>query len=311
MKNSTLALLVLALVVLGGIYHLRSRPVREVGISTTTVSVLNDPKAAFDRITIQAPGRVIELQRRDAQWRVKVDGAWKDTDPTLVDPVVEMVRALSSSEKVSQGDSPGDYGLSGSTALTVTARQGEKTAGTFAVGNAGPGYRGNFVRFGDAKAIYLTRDMIRYHLDKSADDFREKRLFGGLHPDDVTALELTSVSGSVSLKQQNGTWSMAGALEETVANPTAVTGYLNQIANLRSAGEAEAAAWADAVSGSAQLTLSLTPRVGVPVQVELFGELPGKPGQVAVKSSYLDRPVMLPSYQLSSMRKEPSYFAGQ
>lgn len=305
MKTKTILGLFMALVVLLGLFWLRSRPVEEVGVSQIAAQAFKNPKE-LDRLLVKSPGYTYEISLMGGAWKIKVDNQWVDADGTVFNDIVDKLRSLSSSEVVAEGTDLNPYGLSESQRVEVKGFHGNDPLGEVWLGSPGASGSGMYVKYKDHKELFLAEEDFRSKLDQSPDALRDNRLFGDLLPEAVQSFTLTTLSGSMAIQKKDKDWVFEGALGGK-AQTASVDAFLKSVVDMKSAGAPEPATYQDLISGSPEIELVLQPQSGSAATLKIW-PTGSDASKVGVQSSFLNRPASLFSYQVGALRKTANDF---
>lgn len=305
MNPKAIAGLSLALIVLLGVFWLRSRPVNEVGMEVEAITAFKSAKEV-DRLAVKTNSAAYELSLRGGKWMIQLEKEWVEADPSLVEPMFSRIKDISASTIAAEGTDMGTYGLSDSQRVEVRAYKGGEEMGSVWIGFPGPAYRGTYIKFPKRPEIYLTDINLRTDLDQQPEALRENRLFGPMVMEDVQSVALETLSGSIELSKEGDKWAFQTGTKSP-AKKEAVEEFLKTVLALKSAETPKAEEYQAMISGSAEVKLTLSAKIGNPVEIQVF---PGEEaaGKVGIKSTFLARPATLFAYQVGALRKEAADF---
>jgi hypothetical protein len=197
----------------------------------------------MDRITLRNAHGEIVLRKEGDAWRL----AGPVSAPADEQPVKQLLTALAGAESksvIENVESLGAFGLEQPT-VTITVADGDREE-TLRLGKRSPVSQDLYVqRSGEKQAVYQTAASLEGPAGKTAEEFRDKRLFG-FAASKVTEVTLVDAGRTLKLKRNGDDWVISEPMpidaDDAIAN-----GIPSDLASLR------ATAWLDESGSPAAL----------------------------------------------------------
>lgn len=129
-------------------------------------------KDDISRIEIKAPGRTVELKKKDGAW--VIGPKEYPMDKNRIKDILETIDSLKLTALISESKNYVRYDLNEAKKITVKAWSGKSLLREFDIGKTAPTYQHTFVKLADDPNVYHARGYFRTRFDKSVDDFRDK-----------------------------------------------------------------------------------------------------------------------------------------
>jgi hypothetical protein len=161
--------------------------------------------ALVDTISVRRAAETVRLVRGARGWTV--NGFTADT--ALVTAFLGALGDTAArGELVSESPaSQASLGTDSAGARVLEIRAGARTLATYVVGNRDASYDGVYLRLPSASATYDVRSRLADHVDRSVNDWRDKRIVA-VPPDSVATVEVQRGRASYRLTRQGTAWSL-------------------------------------------------------------------------------------------------------
>ncbi len=171
--------------------------------ANTSVKLVDLPEAQIQGITLKKKdGSLVSLERKGGKWAV----TQPQPEPTDQDAVTSLTSAFSpvTADNVVE-DKASDfakYGLN-APALTVTVQSKSGKTNQIEFGDDVPAGSLVYARLGTEPKVYAVSSSVKTSFDKTANDFRDKRLLA-FDTNNLTGIELLSGKSDVAFGKTNG-----------------------------------------------------------------------------------------------------------
>ncbi len=216
MKTRTTLLLLVLVVALGlWIKFFESKKPNTVTAKREAANVVNFDRAKLEGITIQNGDDRIELRQQAGQWRLTAP-VQDQADGAVVDNLIsdlEMWRKESSipaQEVTAEKGRMAEFGLIQPKLRLRLSGPDMPPEIWFGKDTAFEGQM--YVRFADAKDVYIAPQTVRTDIAKKADEFRDRKLTD-LATTQVTRAVLKSAAGEIELAKKNEQWEIVKPLQ--------------------------------------------------------------------------------------------------
>ena len=171
--------------------------------ASTTVKLVDLPEAQIQSITLKKKdGSVVSLDRKGSKWAI----TQPKPEPTDQDAVTSLTSAFSpvTADNVVE-DKTSDFAKYGLTApsLTVTVQSKSGKTNQLEFGDDVPAGSLVYARLGTGPKVYAVSSSVKTSFDKTANDFRDKRLLA-FDTNNLTGIELVSGKSDVGFGKSNG-----------------------------------------------------------------------------------------------------------
>lgn len=255
--RATLALLVLTLLVVGGLWYLRQiAPATREAAEERRYAAVFDP-AGVEEIDVVRGGETVSLRRAGDGWRLAAplgDAA----APETVDRLLAALRFLQVRDRRSGPDEAAlaEAGLA-APRLRVDLRGEQNLRLELGGETALPG--GIFARVAGRPEILRVPDTVAELATAPVETFRDPRLTASV-ADDIEKFTVRRADGEMTLRRERGRWLIEKPVSAP-ADPVAVRAFLESLLGLRIADFRAAAPVAGALPGQVA-TISMTPLGG-------------------------------------------------
>ncbi|HKW42179.1 MAG TPA: DUF4340 domain-containing protein [Gemmatimonadales bacterium] len=187
------------------------------------------PAGDVDTIrVVQRADSILLVKRPPAEWGVNGHRVTPDAVAELLQALHDSVRP----EVVAQDTSSfARLGVDSVGGRWLSVRAGTKQSLTLIVGTRGRDYQSTYLRRPGDPHVYLWRTPLANLVDRSADDWRDKRI-AALPPDSVVAIDVDRPKDRYTLQQTGKKWTLQGH----AADSAAVARYLDRLKTITAAG---------------------------------------------------------------------------
>lgn len=221
-------------------------------------------------------GDKVQLVKSDGQWKVLSGDKKYAAEKNQVEDMLQIIRELKANRVAARDKSKWEeYRVTDSLATRVQLLAGSKVLSDIYLGRFSyqqvpganpymgqPGKMTTYVRLADEKEVYATEGMLAMTFNRSANDFRNKKLIQ-LTRDKVKSLGFSTPEGDYRLEKANGPWMMSGL----IADSAQVEKYLSSISWLSSSGFLDRD---KILSDVAQYTLTIEEEGIQPVMIKAY-----------------------------------------
>lgn len=222
--NRNILYLVIAVVVLGGIYYLLRVTGEPKAGNEQLVEV---DTAAVDEISIFHDGSTVTLSRTADGWMITNPFTYK-ANSSFVGTLLEKIDDMRIESLITRNaDRFTEFEVdTAGTRLTVT--QGD-SRNDFIIGKASTGYRQTYARREGEDDVYLIRGTYGVAINRTPENWREKK-FADFEREDVIRMD----NGLLVVEQEaTGDWRVTAGSESFVADQTKVERITRALANMR------------------------------------------------------------------------------
>ncbi|MDQ3545188.1 MAG: DUF4340 domain-containing protein [Verrucomicrobiota bacterium] len=216
MKTRTTLLLLILVVVLGvWIKFFESKTPNTATAKREAGNVVNFDRAKLEGITIQNGDDRIELRQQAGKWRLTAP-VKDQADGAVVDNLISDLEAWRKESSIAAQEVTAEKGRMAEFGL-VQPKLRLRLSGPemppeiwFGKDTAFEGQM--YVRFADAKDVYIAPQTVRTDIAKKADEFRDRKLTD-LATAQVTRVVLKSAAGEIELGKKNEHWEIVKPLQ--------------------------------------------------------------------------------------------------
>ncbi len=275
-------------------------------------------------IKITKGPEIIELKQKNDNWLIYPEKYPADTDK--IKSMVDVIKALTVTAMVSEGESYHRYDLDPKNKISIQAGADGKTLRTFDIGKSVPSNRHTFIKLSNDKRVYHARDNFRSKFDQTKDDLRDKTVLT-VEKAQVQQVEIKDKDGNPVLSMQQVPVEVKVSSESEPAgekgektesqkiiepelvwqdadgNPVKesdLNNFFNNISNLKCQSYITDKTRADFTSPLYTLTITGAETVTLSV----FDKINEDDSTYPAISSKSDYPFMLPAYKMDNMVKK-------
>jgi hypothetical protein len=203
---SLLAMVLGALLLLWGAASLARRGSRGPSESDR-FALPSVPRDSADSVVITRPADTTRLVRGDsASWTVNAHPASQSAIQELFTALADTTRWT---ERVAnRSASHSALGVDSAKGSRVRIVRGDSTVAELVQGNRGPGLDGGYFRAAGDSAVYLVGGNLAQVLEKSEDEWRDRRIVG-VAADSVVRIEVSRGKRSYAVRRDGGRWLLA------------------------------------------------------------------------------------------------------
>jgi len=153
----------------------------------------------------------VELTKTSSSWTVSSEGKTAKATLNSVHSILTEIEKIIPLQLVSKGDETWkDYELEESAAKKIEIYSNNKYLDGFYAGrfnfNQNTRSAKTYIRKANENDVYAVNGFLSMTLDRSFDDFRNKKLFNGLSEEEIKGITLTANQEEQSLSFNNGQW---------------------------------------------------------------------------------------------------------
>ncbi len=225
MKSNNNKFLVIALVVLGGIFILTRvyrAPALESNIKNEKVFTFDTSKITSINITTPKKEN-LSITRNDGKWTLRNDQKSAGIDKSLFNNMLDAISTAKYDRVVTRNEDKWPTYNADTTGTTVQILSGDTESKKLIVGRTTDGT--SYVRVGDESSVYAVRPVLDTYFSKDFNGWRDKT-FVQLKSADVTSIDFKypADSGFVVSKDNGGKWMIHNAAGDS----TEVVRYLTK-----------------------------------------------------------------------------------
>ena len=224
MKNKTLLYLLVAVVVLYGIFVLMERTSVPVAKDEYLVKV---DSAKVNEISVFKDGQTVTLAKRDTTWFITNPIEYRAND-RFVKQLLEKLKDMRIESKVTDKEDRWAEFEVDTAGTQVTVTQDGGTPATFIVGKASSSYRHSYARLADKPDVMLIRGTYGLQLNRTVENWRDKKIlnveqadFVGVETEDISMTRDSRESQAWLLHNADGSidttdWSKATRIQSAL-----------------------------------------------------------------------------------------------
>ncbi len=234
MKPKTLTTLIIIFVILSATYGIilflnRPQPTK---IEPSRIGLPLEKIEKANKITIKKANEVITLKKENETWKVNQFKA----DNEIVKNFLSNLNALTIDSLTSRNEK--NYPMmevNEEKGSLVTFFQGKNIISSFFVGKEGASFQDFYLRISGKKEVYLAKGEIKFFIEKTVDDWRDKKILS-VQENQLKSLTYTYSTSTFSLIKKANDWFAQSDSQEKKVKKDTLQPLLDELKSLNALG---------------------------------------------------------------------------